>query len=255
MSCLIVDSSEWICENEAFLRDVLRHCAVLFHRVRVPPKLRSCRSSFKVDQIFSAKFLDICRWNWSRRKLWRTSWTWFLDVFFLGGQRNVDWENYEMWNWSIPTCISDDVIWNNQRFPIFHPTTNVVQGPTFEKSGPVVVKGATHLSWEDEDKFDYYEVVFEPDDAPPLGLRTEKGHFSCGKIDRNQMVRYHTNWWSSKTDGGWLVINELSLMSDLILAGVFLKSTSCIFWYLWNQGTKQVTNSVPPYFPIRFPHL
>ena len=27
---------------------------------------------------------------------------------------------------------------------------------------------------QDEDKFDYYEVVFEPDDAPPLGLRTWK---------------------------------------------------------------------------------
>ena len=94
MSCLIVDSSGWICENEAFLRDVLRHCAVLFHRVRVPPKLRSCRSSFKVDQIFSAKFLDICRSNWSRRKLSRTSWSWCLDVFLLGGQRNIDWENF-----------------------------------------------------------------------------------------------------------------------------------------------------------------
>ena len=58
----------------------------------------------------------------------------------------------------------------------------------------MVVKGATHLSREDEDKFDYYEVVFEPDDAPPLGLRTEKGHFSCGKLDGNQMVHYRTNW-------------------------------------------------------------
>ena len=143
-----------------------------------------------------------------------------------------------------------DVIWNNQRFTIFHPETKVVQGPTFEKSRPVVVKGATHLSREDEDKFDYYEVVFEPDDAPPLGLRTEKGHFSWGKIDRDQMVRYHTNWWSSKTD---VVIIELSLMSDLILAGVFLKSTSCIFSHLSNEGTKQVTNSFPPHFPIKFP--
>ena len=48
-----------------------------------------------------------------------------------------------------------------------------------------------NLSREDEDKFDYYEVVFEPDDAPPLGLRTE---IWVAKFIGNQMVHYHANW-------------------------------------------------------------
>lgn len=47
----------------------------------------------------------------------------------------------------------------------------------------------THLSREDEDKFDYYEVVFEPDDAPPLGLRTEKSHFPVARLIG---LRYYT---------------------------------------------------------------
>lgn len=105
MSCLIVDSSGWICENEAFLRDVLRHCAVLFHRVRVPPKLRSCRSSFKVDPNFQQNSLT----SVGETEVGGSCEGPVELFFFWGGKETLTGRitRYGIGVYSIPTCISE----------------------------------------------------------------------------------------------------------------------------------------------------